>query len=140
MSWSVSYNSTRHLIKYVFEGKVLSSELELELELAKSKGISLSLKHNCYDFLIDATGQEQLESITPFYEHAESGYTEEGLDQHSRAAVILPKSPEMRKASRFYETVCRNRGWRVRSFEDREAAIEWLKPKAASNKPDSGDL
>lgn len=131
MSISVQYDHIQHIIEFVVSGNIQRSEMEL----VKSKGIELSLEHGCYDFLIDSSAQEKVESILPYYEFAESGYAEEGLDGRSRAAIILPKLPESRRDLQFYEDACRNRCWEVRSFEDRGTAIEWLKTDASSETP-----
>ena len=53
-------------------------------------------------------------------------YLEEGADRSARVALLLPTPPKEREAVEFYETACRNRGWNVRSFDERPAAIDWL--------------
>lgn len=136
MSWSLSYNQTQHLIEYVFEDSVLSSEVDL----AMKKGAKLCHEHDCYDVLIDSSGQKHLESIMVLYQHTEAGYAAEGIEKRlTHIAVILPKSPKMLANYSFYETVCHNRGWSVKTFEDRKTASDWLKSKKTFNKPDAGD-
>jgi hypothetical protein len=61
-------------------------------------------------------------------------------DRGARAALILPPSGTAEeKDARFYETVCRNWGWNVNVFSDRNQAIRWLTKKEFSNKLDAGD-
>ena len=43
-----------------------------------------------------------------------------------REAVLLPLSPEMAREARGFETMCLNRGFEVRIFDDRSAALAWL--------------
>lgn len=136
MTWSLSYNQTQHLVEYVFEGNLRNSEVEL----AMKKGAALCREHDCFDVLIDSTGQERIESITVLYQHAGSGYAAEGIQRRrTHIAVILPNSSAMLENYSFYETVCHNRGWKVQTFMDREAAVEWLMAKKKTNKPDTGD-
>lgn len=104
------------------------------------EGAKLCHEHDCFDVLIDSSGQESLESIMVLYQHAAFGYAKEGVErQRIYIAVILPKSPKMVTDYNFYETVCKNRGWSVKTFEDRKAAIKWLKSVKTCNKSDAGD-
>lgn len=136
MSWWLSYDKTQHLIQYVFEGSILSSEVDL----AMKAGAKLCHEHDCYDILIDSSGQESLDSIMVLYQHAGAGYAKEGIEQRrTYIAVVLPKSPQMIADYQFYETVCHNRGWSVQTFDDPKTAIQWLKSDKTSNKTDSGD-
>lgn len=47
---------------------------------------------------------------------------------HGRSceAMILPNLPEAAEIVRVWEMLCRNRGLIVRSFENRDQAVEWL--------------
>ncbi len=58
-----------------------------------------------------------------------------GLPRTLREALVLtPGLPDPGDA-RFYEDACRNRGWDIRIFPDRESALAWL-----VSDPDSGTL
>ncbi len=56
-----------------------------------------------------------------------------------RQALVVAGGGEMWKDAMFYEDTCRNRGWRVRVFTHRQAAIDWLTTQGSSNKPDAGN-
>jgi len=43
--------------------------------------------------------------------------------------LIPSMYPKMRAVSFHYETACVNRSWDVKTFEDRQNAIEWLLKK-----------
>lgn len=52
-----------------------------------------------------------------------------GVSRASRLAVLIPgaeKCTSFYEDMNFFETVCQNRGWVVRIFNDRDAAVEWL--------------
>ncbi|MDJ0656443.1 MAG: hypothetical protein QNJ40_19945 [Xanthomonadales bacterium] len=44
----------------------------------------------------------------------------------SFVALLQAEGEEMRLLTRFYETAALNRGWKIRVFEQREAALTWL--------------
>lgn len=66
-------------------------------------------------------------------------YVEESMSRRIRVAVVSPRMPEAQEKVRFYETVCLNRGWKVRLFKSRDDAIEWLTGTDSSDKEDAGN-
>lgn len=55
-------------------------------------------------------------------------YTSRGLARsETRAAVVLPRDGYKKELYEFYEDVCRNRGYFVKLFDEREPALEWLR-------------
>jgi hypothetical protein len=60
---------------------------------------------------------------------------EEAASRQAKVAVMLPASKEAREAVQFYELACKNNGWRVQVFSERQSALDWL----AGNKSDSGN-
>ena len=58
-------------------------------------------------------------------------------DRTSRGALVLPhpsRTGEVNDAL-FFENVCRNRGWNVRTFPGREEALAWLRDEAGDDAP-----
>jgi hypothetical protein len=53
-------------------------------------------------------------------------YEDLHFSRRGRWALIQPAEGPVIKELKFYETVCRNRGWLVKRFSDRQAAIDWL--------------
>ena len=49
-----------------------------------------------------------------------------GAPRTNRLAVLLSEDESLHEDFRFFESVCRNRGWYIRVFNKREDAIEWL--------------
>ena len=49
-----------------------------------------------------------------------------GSNRRSKLALLVPARGPMWEDSRFYETVCREEGWNVKVFSDKEEAIDWL--------------
>ena len=66
-------------------------------------------------------------------------YDEVKGNRKSKIALILPPTGKIREDVIFYETVCRNRGWAVKAFDDRSEAIEWLLQGRTLNQPGPDD-
>ena len=49
-----------------------------------------------------------------------------GLPRTLREAILVPPATLAPQDVQFYEDTCRNRGWNVRIFTERERAFEWL--------------
>jgi len=121
MGYKVAYNKKLNLVTASLIGVVTASELDE----AVRKSSHLQNKHHCLNFLIDAREQTAVPSMTDLY-YLKDLYHNIKLNYKSRAALILPSLSELQKPILFWETVCRNDGWSVMSFETQEQAIEWL--------------
>ena len=53
-------------------------------------------------------------------------YEDSNAHRGSKWALIHPDDPSVSKHFKFYENVCRNRGWLVRLFSSEEDALAWL--------------
>ena len=135
MPITIEYNDAMRIIEIVHLG-ILSGQ---EMRDSTTEAIILSKKHGVNNFLMDSTDAEGVESIVDIFELPEKQYFEEGVSRLSRAALVLPKSPDARQYSEFYKTVCTNRGWIVQLFETRVEAVDWLTSSYSSNKADPGD-
>jgi hypothetical protein len=49
-----------------------------------------------------------------------------GTPRTYKLAVLIPKDESLHEDIKFFENVCRNRGWQTKLFVKKEAAIEWL--------------
>ena len=123
MTWKVEYNSQLGFIEIALSGNVSGSDMRE----SASQAISLSHEHGVTEFLVDASKQEKADTITDIHELPQQ-YAEEGADPVSRVAYIRPISPDQQEIAQFYENVCVNRGWRLRSFTKYRNAIQWLLP------------
>jgi len=127
MAWRVKYDPELGIICSVYAGQVSADEFEA----GTLETIALAKKHKTNLLLIDdsklevAVSTNDIFKMPQFYEDAQA-------HRGSRWALIQPPEGPGLKALRFYETVCRNRGWLVKLFTDRQAAIDWL-----LNEPDT---
>lgn len=125
MPSTVEYNSELGILQCTYEGQVN----DVEFEEATIKAITLAKGNNTNLFLIDTLKWEGGATIVGLYK-LPTLHDELSADRYGRVALISPPSdtPE-EEAANFYETVCRNRGWNVKIFQNKPEAISWLKNK-----------
>ncbi len=122
MPWTARHDPSRDIVELVCGGTMTASDLHG----ATTRCILLSKQKGSIKFLIDAAAIELAASIFDLYDLPSRQYVEEGADRLSRIAVILPTDPKELDSVKFYELACKNRGWRVESFPDRDGALSWL--------------
>lgn len=132
-TWKLKYKSKLRIIDLVFSGNVTGSDIRE----ATSKTISLSHEHGIFEILVDTAHLERTETTTDIYDLPQQ-YVEEDLDHRSRLAVVVPISPDLQGIMQFYENVCVNRGWRVKSFPNRREATAWLLTNTTSSESPDG--
>jgi hypothetical protein len=111
----------------VYSGVVGSAEFQRSVELA----IELAGRRASFRFLSDLTALAKGPSPGDLFEMIQMLETR-GLPRTLREAlVVTPSLPDPGDA-RFYEDACRNRGWDIRIFLDRETALAWLVSDSAS--------
>ena len=135
MPWSYDYNSKLQIVEVVYEGQITADDLSE----STSKHIELEHKKGWNRFLVDATKMKMATSIMAVYDLPAKQYIEEKADRQGCVAVLLPEDTIAKEAVEFYETVCRNRGWMVQVFSERQAAIDYLNRSRTANKPHTGD-
>ena len=121
MPYDLKYNSTLQIIEIVHVG-ILSGKDILE---STDEGILLQTEHGSNAILIDATGLETVASITDVFDLPRQ-YDDGAVSRATRFAVVRPKRQVAREMAQFYDNVCNNRGWRVKQFDTRDEAVEWL--------------
>ena len=121
MTWCVDYKSDLGFIQVVYTGLVTLDEFKK----STNEVISLSKNHKTNRVLIDDSKLEIAVSTSEIYK-LPLFYDDVNANRKSKMALILPTSPQAREDVQFYETVCRNRGWFIKSFNERREAIDWL--------------
>lgn len=121
MPYDLKFNDRLLRIENVDSG-VLSKD---DLQQSTTEAIELQHKHGAYRVMVDAKNLESVNSVTDLYGLPKQ-YVEQGASHSTRIALVMPESESARKFVRFYENVCINRGWTVRSFESHGEAEKWL--------------
>lgn len=124
MPHTIKFLEKIKVIETVYHGNVNSNEVASVF----MENLKIAKKHQTGLFLVNCLEIEDKSSFT--FENYEAGIllTEliKEVPNYPKNALILPRSEEAAKNIRFFETVVRNRGLAVRTFEKEEDALEWL--------------
>ena len=128
MPWSVNYTPSLGIIEEIFYGLVTAAELTV----ATSQRISLQKETSITKILNDVSDIKLEASVIDILNFPDKQYPEENADRKTRMALILPKCNKSRNLAEFFMTASLNRGWTVRPFEERQSALDWLRPQLLS--------
>ena len=110
------------IVDSVYAGDVSPAELEKGVRAA----IALATGSGIFRFFTDVTGLTGGHSAVDLF--AVVALLEAmGLPRTLREAILAPRTMMAAADVQFYEDACRNRGWNVRLFADRQAAMAWLR-------------
>ena len=135
MPWNYKHNPTLEIVEVAYRGTITARDLRD----STSELIALQKRKGLNRFLVDTTEMELDASLADVYDLPAKQYEEEGADREGQLAIILPASPREKEAVQFYETTCKNRGWKVHAFSDRQGAISWLAGSSSSCEPEAGE-
>ena len=122
MPWVCKENKALKIVELVFTDTITGQDLRE----STSECIRMEEEEGLNRFLVDTTKMVLSSSLMEVYDLPTRQYIEESADRLGRVAILPPKCEKTHEAVRFYETVCRNRGWLVEVFADVEKAREWL--------------
>ena len=123
MTWTLEHNDDLKIVVLTYKGKVTGADIK---EAATAR-IQMGNQKNITRFLIDTQEVESNESATmDIYELPSDIYQEKQCEYESHIAVVEPKSSKSKAMVRFFENVCVNRGWLVKTFQDCSSAVKWL--------------
>lgn len=121
MNWQMRYDENEQIIFIETNGV-------LEITSAnymRAEGAALIKEHKCMRLLLDHSGIVRDALSTMDIYDLPRRYEEMGLTRQIKMALVIPR--EFVENLRFYETVCRNNGYSVQLFSDRNEALSWLK-------------
>jgi hypothetical protein len=123
MPWKTEYNPESGILEQTYSGHVKINDI---IECT-SDSIQIEKAHPGRNrFLVDLTNAYLDINFSDLHTLVNGQYVEEGADRNGRLVVLEPASETTRKLVSFYETVCINRGWKVKVIKDRNEAIKWL--------------
>jgi len=122
MSNTVIWNHDLNIIEIKFRQGITHDDLEQ----VTAKAITLANEHDLTRFLVDVSEADLLTPLVDVYDLPDKRYDELGACHSNRLALIPSSTERGTKIAAFYEYVCLNRGWNVKTFLSREQAIKWL--------------
>lgn len=123
MPWNARHDPQHNVIETVYAGILTPPEL---LEAAKTT-LELAVTHNCPKFLGDCSQLLGGHSIFDLYGLLDL-LEATGFHRDWKEALLFPQAVNSNAIEdvRFWETACKNRGFMVTLFADRDAALRWL--------------
>ncbi len=122
MAWNVRYLPEEGIIEETFTGYVTAAEVGA----SEKECFKIAAEKDVWLFLTDMKNADIKVSVTEIFNVCQ-GYSTEETKRSMRVATIRPTDHKGRESVGFYETACTNRGWFVKNFDERDAAIEWLR-------------
>ena len=122
MHWDIEFIKKDKTISVKYRGAANAALLIRSFEECAGLAAKLEVSR----FLADTSDIEPALTAAEIYELPKT-YDRLLIDRKTRYAIIQSQNPAARKNMAFFETVCRNRGYLVKLFEDRETAMAWLK-------------
>jgi len=129
MPWFYQDNPALSTVEVYFTGEITSHDLQE----ATARSITIEKEGGRNRFLIDTSKMEFIASYADLFD-LPAQYQKENINPNVCIAVILSTSSREKDAAEFYKNICRNCGWQVRTFSERQKAIEWL---LANSPPDN---
>lgn len=117
----------QRLVRYLSDLDIVLVEthgsyiLGAEIETLK-KTVKLSQEYSCKKLLFDHRKANVIAETMEGYDRP-SVYAGIGLHRLTKLATLVREVDDNLK---FYETVCVNRGWSMKVFDDYDAAVAWL--------------
>lgn len=122
MAWKAAFLEAQRIVELTYTGLITAQDMQS----STSHCIALGKQHQSSLFLVDPHDAQFSASFVELYNLPNRQYELEEANRSARLAVVQPSSPRMREAVRFYESVCRNRGWTVLVLPTRDEAVAWL--------------
>ena len=121
MAWKVEVDTERGFIHSVYSG-VLTKE---DVLAATAETLKIAAGKGPQKFLTEWADATSTLSTSEIF-GIPGEWDKAKISRRSVLALVVPKDGPQWEDAVFYETVCQNRGWRVRVFTQRDDAIEWL--------------
>ncbi len=121
MGWKIKLHRDFNIIETTFDGDMQKEELGN----AVTASIQAVLENKSARLLADCTGLTGGHSLFDLYENA-GNIPVTFMQKEFREAVLMPTSAGARGNVEFWETVTTNLGFKVKIFENRDKALEWL--------------
>ncbi len=122
MAWEVEYEPEKETVVVIASGEVSGQDGRGQAE----KVIRLLKENQATLVLLDYSEAESELSLPNLY-WLPDYFSELGAPWHARIAVLLPRTGYRMESYQFFEVACRNAGYNVKLFAEKEHAENWLR-------------
>jgi hypothetical protein len=124
MPWKISFDEQTRIVETTYTGLIGDAELR-EVALAT---LVVGREHSTGLYLGDCLDLEHAGSLFNVYDLVRF-FESLPVERTIKEAILLPAAPNASNDLKFYETAALNRGYNVRVFNERAAAVRWLLEK-----------
>lgn len=121
MPWQIIFHPDLEIVETVYSGVMPRGELFSAVD----ETLNIAGQNNCARFLADCSNLNGGHTIFDLYYLAREVTARAGV-KTMYEAVLMPSFPSLMEKINFWETVGVNRGFKVRIFRERSAALDWL--------------
>ena len=121
MPWTVQYVPERVMVVLCASGEISSDDAKAQT----AEAIRLLNQHQTNCLLVDYSDALSEVSLPSLYWLPDYS-SQLGAPWTARIAVLLPRTRYRLESYQFFELVCKNAGYNVKLFDDKEAAEDWL--------------
>jgi len=122
MPWRVDYVSGQGLVAVIATGEISSEDVSAQA----AETIRLLRLNEATLVLADYSDALSEVSLASLYGLPDD-FTRSGAPWNTRVAVLIPRTRYRIETYQFFELVCKNAGYHVSLFDEREAAEAWLR-------------
>ena len=122
MAWDVEYRPEKDMVVVNATGQVSGQDGRGQAE----KAIRLLKENQATLVLVDYSEAVSELSLPSLY-WLPDYFSELGAPSHARIAVLLPRTGYRMESYQFFEVACKNAGYNVKLFAEKEHAENWLR-------------
>jgi len=122
MPYTIVANDSLQIIEISYRGTITGEDLQK----AAIERIAASKSNSYYRCLANLSGSTLSASLLNIHNLPEVQFEEEAMNIETKIAILTHNEDEM---AEYFASVSRNRGWKVNTFTNRTAALEWLQTK-----------
>jgi len=122
MAWEVEYKPEKDMVVVTATGQVSGRDGREQAE----KAIRLLKENQATLVLVDYSAALSEVSLPNLY-CLPDYFSELGAPWHARIAVLLPRTGYRMESYQFFELACKNAGYNVKLFAEKDHAENWLR-------------
>jgi hypothetical protein len=122
MAWRVEYLAAEHVVAVISIGEISNEDIREQV----AETIRVLKQNEATLVLADYSEALSEASLASLYLLPDD-FTRTGAPWNARVAVVTPHTRYRIETYQFFELVCKNAGYNVSLFDEREAAEVWLR-------------
>ncbi len=122
MPYTIGFLDDEGIVRIENTGNLKYKECLKQIQEA----MELGRIHHTHLYFADCANLVVQANIVEVFDFFPGIYEKSNVPKTVKLACLISEDAATAKEMVFYETICRNRGWQIRLFKDRNAAMQWL--------------